>query len=186
MVPIVVYDACVLYPAPLRDLLVRIAAAGIVRARWTDEILDECFRAILQQRTDLDADALTRTRILLVQAIPESTVDSYDSLIPKLQLPDLDDRHVLAAAITCGAGAIVTMNLRDFPDNALSRYGITAVHPDNFVLELTDRYPDKITSIIAQQSSALRRPSMSTLQLLERLEHCGLKQSSLGLRKLLT
>jgi hypothetical protein len=119
-----------------------------------------------------------------MQAIPESTVDSYERLIPDLQLPDLDDRHVLAAAITCGAGAIVTMNLRDFPDNVLSQYGITAVHPDNFVLELTDRYPDKITSIIAQQSSALRRPSMSRIQLLEVLEKCGLKQSSHSLREL--
>ena len=41
----VVYDACVLSPAPLRDLLVRIAARGLVRARWSDEILDECFAA---------------------------------------------------------------------------------------------------------------------------------------------
>ena len=30
---IVLYDACVLYPAPLRALLVRIAKTGIVRAR---------------------------------------------------------------------------------------------------------------------------------------------------------
>lgn len=184
MVPIVVYDACVLYPAPLRDLLVRIAAAGIVRARWTDEILDECFRAILQHRPDLNSKALTRTREILVQAIPESRVDGYHTLIPSLLLPDPDDRHILAAAITCGAGAIVTMNLRDFPDNALSQYGITAVHPDPLVLDLVDKHPDKITSIIAQQSSALRRPSMSRIQLLEVLEKCGLKQSSHSLREL--
>ncbi len=184
MVPIVVYDACVLYPAPLRDLLVRIAAADIVRARWTDEILDECFRAILQQRRDLNSKALTRTRELLVKAIPESRVDGYHTLIPSLLLPDPDDRHVLAAAITCEARTIVTINLRDFPDDALSPFGIKAVHPDNFVLELTDRYPDKITSIIAQQSYALRRPSMSRFQLLEILEKCGLKQSSHSLREL--
>ena len=119
-----------------------------------------------------------------MQAIPESTVDSYERLIPDLQLPDLDDRHVLAAAITCGAGAIVTMNLRDFPDNVLSQYGITAVHPDNFVLDLMDRYPDKITSIIAQQSSALRRPPMSIAQVLSKLEQCGLTNSTERIREL--
>lgn len=40
---VVVYDACVLYPAPLRDLLLRVARTGIVRARWSNAILDECF-----------------------------------------------------------------------------------------------------------------------------------------------
>jgi len=40
---VVIYDACVLYAAPLRDLLVRVAQAGVVRAQWTTEILDECF-----------------------------------------------------------------------------------------------------------------------------------------------
>lgn len=182
--PIVVYDACVLYPAPLRDLLVRIAAAGIIRARWTDEILDECFRAILEQRPELNSDALTRTRELLVQAIPESLVDDFHKLIRSLLLPDPDDRHVFAAAITCKARTIVTMNLRDFPDYALSKYGITAVHPDNFVLDLIDRYPDKITSIIAQQSSALRRPPISIAQVLSKLEQCGLTNSTERIREL--
>lgn len=54
---VVVYDACVLYPAPLRDLLMRLAVVGIVRARWTDAILDECFRNILANRPELPADA---------------------------------------------------------------------------------------------------------------------------------
>ena len=43
-------DACVLYPAPLRDLLVRLANTEVVRARWSETILDECFRNILEQR----------------------------------------------------------------------------------------------------------------------------------------
>lgn len=186
MVPIVIYDACVLYPAPLRDLLIRIAAAGIVRARWTDEILDECFRAIRKQRPELDFEALVRTRELIAQAIPESLVDGYQSLVPGLLLPDPNDRHVLAAAITSEARAIVTLNLRDFPNDVLSQYGITAVHPDQFVFDLMSTHQDKIASLIEQQSRALRRPPMSTLQLLEKLEQFGLKQSSRGLRKLMS
>lgn len=54
----VVYDACVLYPAPLRDLLMRIAIAGVVRARWSEHILDEMVTAILSQRPDLYRAAL--------------------------------------------------------------------------------------------------------------------------------
>jgi hypothetical protein len=45
---VVLYDACVLYPAPLRDLLVRLANTGVVRARWSGVILDECFQNILE------------------------------------------------------------------------------------------------------------------------------------------
>jgi len=59
---VVIYDACVLYPAPLRDLLVRIANTGIVRARWSERILDECFRSIKENRADLSDAALARTR----------------------------------------------------------------------------------------------------------------------------
>lgn len=186
MVPNVIFDACVLYSAPLRDLLIRIAAADIVRARWTNDILDECFRAILRQRPDLDSAALTRTRELIMQAMPDSMVNGYHNEIPSLNLPDANDRHILAAAITCGAQTIVTMNLCDFPDSVLSQFGIKAVHPDHFILNVIDRHQETIVLIIKHQSSALRRPPMSPLQLIDKLEQSGLKLSSRSLRELFT
>ena len=99
----VIYDACVLYPAPLRDLLVRLAMSGIVRARWTDEILDEVFRNLLEDRPDLDQARLQRTRELMNAAVSDVLVEDYHPLIDTLDLPDPHDRHVLAAAIRCGA-----------------------------------------------------------------------------------
>jgi hypothetical protein len=69
---VVIYDACVLYPAPLRDLLIRLAQSGIVRARWSSQILDECFRSILEQRPDLKPEALARTRALMAEAVADS------------------------------------------------------------------------------------------------------------------
>jgi hypothetical protein len=80
---VVVYDACVLYPAPLRDLLLRIAAKGLVRARWTDQILDECFRNILINRPDLSLASLQRTRDLMNRAI----VETRDHTEPGRELP---------------------------------------------------------------------------------------------------
>ena len=62
---IVIYDACVLYPAPIRGLLVRIALTGIVRARWSERILDECFDNIRKQRPELSQESLARTRELM-------------------------------------------------------------------------------------------------------------------------
>src|SRR6188474_3082006 len=121
---VVVYDACVLYPAPLRDLLIRIARTGVVRARWTEAILDECFRNILDHRPDLSPEKLARTRAAMNAAIPDVLVTGYESLVPAVELPDSNDRHVVAAAIRSGAQAIVTMNLRDFPGEKLKPIGL--------------------------------------------------------------
>lgn len=133
---VVVYDACVLYPAPLRDLLIRIALTGIVRARWSDEILDECFRSILKSRPDLKPHALSRTRRLMTEAVADCIVTGHESLINGLNLPDPNDRHVLAAAIQAGAQSIVTLNLKDFPSDTLAAYNVEAVHPDEFIYDL--------------------------------------------------
>jgi hypothetical protein len=84
---VVLYDACVLYPAPLRDLLVRLANTGVVRARWSAEILDECFRNILNQRPDLKPESLQRTRELMTRAVPDCMVTGFEGLIDGLALP---------------------------------------------------------------------------------------------------
>lgn len=179
-----IYDACVLFPAPLRDLLNRMAAAEIVRARWTEEILDECFRAILRSRKDLHSNALSRTRSLLIQAVPDCIVTGYEHHIASLNLPDENDRHVLAAAIECKASIIVTANLGDFPDETLSRYSIRAQHPDQFVRGLIDEHPFTIAAIVTRQASLLQRPSVTTDQLLSTFAQCGLNQSAAALRDL--
>src|SRR5271154_6963776 len=71
---VVLYDACVLYPAPLRDLLIRLANTGVVRARWSATIVDECFRNILENRPDLKPESLGRTREPMTQAVPDCVV----------------------------------------------------------------------------------------------------------------
>jgi len=126
---IAVYDACVLYPAPLRDLLLRLALADLFRVRWTDRIHEEWIRSVLAQRPDLLPEQLGRTRDLMDRAVPDCLVTGYEGLIDTLDLPDLDDRHVLAAAIRSQAGVIVTYNLRDFPSAVLMPHGVEAQHP---------------------------------------------------------
>ena len=85
---VVIYDACVLYPAPLRDLLIRVARTGVVRAQWSNLILDECFRNILANRHDLQPAALERTRELMNKAVADSLVTGFDHLVDGLNLPD--------------------------------------------------------------------------------------------------
>jgi len=121
-----IYDACVLYPAPLRDFLLRLAMTELFRARWTAHIHGEWMRSVLNNRKDLTAGQLERTRQLMDQAVPDCLVTDYEDLIDSLELPDPDDRHVLAAATRCQAGVIVTFNLGDFPNDILRQYGIEA------------------------------------------------------------
>ena len=111
---IVVYDANVLYPNTLRDLLIRISQAGLVQAKWTNEILDEMLRALSRNRPDIPPDKLDRLRQLMNQAVRDCLVSGYEPLIEGLKLPDPTDRHVLAAAIRAGTQVIVTSNLKHF------------------------------------------------------------------------
>ena len=110
----VVYDACVLYPAPLRDLLMRLALTDRFRARWSDAIHDEWIRNLRKQRPELDPAALEKTRTLMNSSVRDSLVEGFEHLIPAIELPDPDDRHVVSAAIHSGAETIVTFNLKDF------------------------------------------------------------------------
>ncbi|MEZ4432468.1 MAG: PIN domain-containing protein [bacterium] len=180
----VVYDACVLYPAPLRDLLVRLAITDIVTARWTDAILDECFRSILEVRTDLTLDRLARTRTLMNRAVRDVLVTDYESLIHGLDLPDPDDRHVVAAAIRAGAQAIVTMNLKDFPASALKPLNLEALHPDEFVLDLLDLAPGVVLRVVDDQVRALKNPPHQLHEVLDKLQANGLVRTTARLRVL--
>lgn len=126
---VVVYDANVLYPSTLRDVLIRVGLARLAYPKWTDQILDEVFRNLRANRPDLDPARLDRTRRLMNDAIRDVTVVGYEHLIDQLDLLDADDRHVLAAAIHAEAQVIVTRNLRDFPADRLSTWGVEAQHP---------------------------------------------------------
>jgi predicted nucleic acid-binding protein len=181
---VVIYDACVLYPAPLRDLLVRLANTGIVRARWSEMILDECFRSIRTQRPDLKPESLRRTRELMKQAVPDCIVTGFEPLVHGLDLPDPDDRHVLAAAIRAGAQTIVTFNLSDFPEDKLATYNVEARHPDEFVLNSIDLAPGVVANVVSEQAAALKRPPRTIGELLDTLREQGLVRSVAKLREL--
>jgi len=173
----VVYDADVLHPASLRDLLVRLATTNLFRARWTDATLDEMVKSVLDKNPDLSAGQLDRTRALMVKAVPDCMVTGFEPLIPSIELPDPDDRHVVAAAVRCNAGVIVTSNVRDFPDDALAPFNIEAQSPDIFVLHLLELEPGTVVSTIARQAAGLRRPPQTYEQLLDRLGTVGLSRS---------
>ncbi len=170
---VVIYDACVLYPAPLRDFLMRLALTGLFRARWTKQIHGEWTRSVIEKRPDLEG-ALERTVKLMDQAVPDALITGHEPFIEQLHLPDPDDRHVLAAAIVGGAQLIITFNLRDFPETALAPYGIEAVHPDTFAVQQFDLNEARVIEAARKHRHSLRNPPKSADEYLDTLAANGL------------
>ena len=178
------YDACVLHPAGLRDLLVRLAMTGLFRATWSDDILNEMVASICRRRPDLNSAELERKRKLMCDAVPDCLTTGYHSLLGVLSLPDPDDRHVLAAAIRSGSQVIVTENTKDFPADIIENYDIEAQTPDVFVVHLIDLSPTTVSQVVEEQRQALTNPPLTRSELLERLAKSGLRRSVAELRRL--
>jgi predicted nucleic acid-binding protein len=174
----VIYDANVLYPFHLRDILIRVAQAGLVHARWTDKILDEWFDNLTEQRPEL-TERLKRTRTLMSESIRDVLVQNYENLIDGLKLPHDKDRHVLAAAIKAGAQVIVTFNTKHFPPEAIDPYGtqeMEAQHPDTFLFNVIDLNPKAVAQVIRDIEADLQsRPGIPYV--LEALANAGLARS---------
>lgn len=173
----VVYDACVLYPASLRDLLIRLGQTGLFRARWTQRIVDEALKSLGAARKDLDPARLGRTGELINASIRDCLVTGHEALAESVTLPDEDDRHVLAAAVRCGAQVIVTENLRDFPREALDPFGIEVQTPDAFVQHVIDLAPELVAKVLVEQAAALKKPPMTVKELVARLTQVGLAEA---------
>ena len=170
---VVVYDACVLYPAPVRDMLMEIAISDLVQAKWTDRIHEEWTFNLVKHRPEIEK-RIQRTRTLMDAAIPDALVRDYESLIDGITLPDPGDSHILAAAIKCGAQIIVTANLKDFPQAYLAPYGIEAVHPDEFIEHQFGLNQGAVIACAKRIRARLQNPGKSAEEYLEILSSSGL------------
>jgi predicted nucleic acid-binding protein len=180
---IVIYDANVLYPNTLRDLLIRIAQQPhLVQAKWTDQIIDEMLRALQKNRPDITEEKTARLRELMNGAVRDCLVTGYQPLIETLNLPDPDDRHVLAAAIKVNAQLIVTRNLKDFPPKTLAQWDIRPKSPDNFVRDVMDFDSQAVWACVQQIVDSRTRRPVTVDDVLGELQHDGLVASAAALR----
>jgi predicted nucleic acid-binding protein len=176
------YDASVLYPSELRNLLMHLAMTGLFRARWSNDVHEEWICALLRKRPDLSRGKLERTRSLMDAHATDALVTGYEDLINGLLLPDPDDRHVLAAAIHGRADSIVTSNLRHFPAKILAPFGIEAQHPDEFILHLLDVSPEIVAAAARDHRESLKNPPKTIDEYISTLAAQGLTQTASVLR----
>jgi predicted nucleic acid-binding protein len=167
-------DANVLYPAPLRDILVQLAIDDLFRAKWSADIHREWIEALLRGEPHRDRAVLERTRELMDMHTRDCLVTGYERLIPALELPDPDDRHVLAAAIVGRCDVIVTKNLRDFPEGILAAYGIGALHPDDFLCSQLNLAPGLFCTAVRTVRARLKNPPYAARDYLAVLTRQGL------------
>jgi len=178
-----VLDACVLYPAPLRDFLLRFAEAELFSPFWSGEIQDEWTRNLLRNRPDLKWENLEQTCRRMDFHFPNGLVRGYELITPTLHLPDPDDRHVLAVAIHTKANSIVTFDLNHFPGTILRLYGVEAMSPDEFVFRLIQKRPDRVLRTVKNHRLCLTRPAKAVDEYLATLEAQKLSRTVAFLRE---
>ncbi|KHD99226.1 toxin-antitoxin system, toxin component, PIN family protein [Pantoea stewartii] len=163
----VVFDACVLYPSPLRDLLMHLGLTDLCQPKWSVEIQNEWTRNLLINNPQCNPEKLARTVELMNTALPDANVTNYQAIIGGLNLPDHDDRHVLAVAIKSQSEIIVTANLKDFPAEILNQYGIEAIHPDEFIVDLLDLNASHVYKAVNRARTSMSKPSMNVDEYLD-------------------
>ncbi len=173
-IPIAVLDACVIYPAPIRDFLLHLASENLFFPKWSDKIHQEWIGNLLKNRLDLSETALRKTQRAMNEAFPEANIGADNILENKLALPDSDDRHVLVTAIKAKAHYILTFNLKDFPSDYLKKYNVLAISPDDFLHDLYVKNPNDVKIAFTNQVKNLKNPPIKAKDLLKIFEKVGL------------
>jgi hypothetical protein len=157
---VAVYDACILYPFHLRNIVVQAAEDDLIEARWTDEIHDEWVRNVAR-RQHVPVAKLQRLCQVMNAMLPAATVTGYEKHIAAVNLPDSDDRHVVAAGIAADATVILTWNLRDFPPKELKKFGLRRETPDAFLSGVYDNVPELMVASLANARRNLTKTQLS-------------------------
>lgn len=153
--PVAFLDACVLYPPVVRGCLLHAAAQGLIDPRWSPRVLEEWARAAQRERGPLAADAARDEGRAMDARWPGASHLPNPEAAQRYDLPDMDDVHVLAAAMAGGAALLVTFNLRDFPARKLRDLGLAPLSPDALLWEVAGRNPDEVAEAIRRALAPL-------------------------------
>jgi predicted nucleic acid-binding protein len=171
-----VLDTNVIMPIDIRDLLFWFAHYDLYTPKWSKHIFDE-WKDVMLRKGVTEEEANKRIHKAQM-AFPDALVENYESLIDGLELPDEKDRHVLAAAIKINANVIVTNNLKDFPDEYLSRFGLTSKNADSFITDTIDLNQEQAIEAFRELVLNRRNPDLDEYQILDIFRRNGLKDSA--------
>ena len=179
--PVVVLDACVLYPAAQRDLFMWLAAGGVINAHWTNEIHDEWMRNV-ERDYEIGRGALDRVRKLMDRAAGDALIGRYRRHERLFSKTHAKDRHIAAAAVAARkiSGAdivtIITWNLKNFDRKELAVVGLVAENPDAFLCHLLAASPENTVAAFTRMRDNLRNPSKTSRECADTLAAQGLRK----------
>jgi predicted nucleic acid-binding protein len=154
----ILIDTCVLYPTVMREMVIGVARAGAFEPVWSDRILTEW--ALAARKLGPAGAAQAEAEIALLKAgWPQALKPAAPGEERRLWLPDPDDIHVLAVAVSAGADRIMTLNAKDFPRNTLGEEGLDRVDPDSYLHALWLQQPELVAEVAAKVLAEARRLS---------------------------
>ncbi|WP_298190540.1 PIN domain-containing protein [Novosphingobium sp.] len=184
-------DACSLVGVLKRNMLLTLAEEGFFRIRWSAEVLDEVERALDEihaaKGNPNSAAAAKDQRERMERAFEEAPVTDYEALKAVCAgVPDKDDHHVVAAALTAQAATIVTDNLKDFPEGVLADLNIEAKSTDAFIADTIELDPGRAVGAIRRMRERFKNPALNAEALLLKIEAVGLTETADTLRSYLS
>lgn len=179
----VVLDTNVIYPVISRDILFWFAHYDLYIPKWSEQIFDEWKRAMIKRGVSLNEADKRMTKASA--AFPDALVQNYKSVLSRLDLPDKNDCHVLAAAIKTNAHLIVTNNLKHFPDSYLLSFRLKAKSADEFLTEIIDLHPERGIAAFREMVLNKKNPSFNLFEVLNQLKRANLSDTADSLLALL-
>lgn len=151
-----VLDACVLFPTVLREILLGVAARGLYQPVWSDRILREWVRATAKLGPEAAMEAEAQATLARL-AFPSVMQREQPNIEARLYLPDPNDIHVLAVAISAHADAIITFNAADFPRPVLADEGLVRLDPDQLLCQIHAHHPGEVAQVVANVHATAER-----------------------------
>lgn len=167
-----VLDTNVVYPVISRDILFWFAYYDLYTPKWSAHIFDEWKRVMMEK--GVSAEEADKRISKANAAFPDALVQNYQGLIAHVELPDRDDRHVLAAAIKTNANLIVTNNIKHFPEKYLQTFGLNAKTADDFLTDTIDLNQEQALAAFKEMVLNKRNPKQDEFAVLGLLRNAGL------------
>lgn len=166
---IVVLDACVLYPPSLRDLLLTLAALDAFDTRWSETILDELTRNVIDDNPDIDPARFVEHTIARMRAAFPDAMTPPDPVAFEKADNDPKDRHVAAVSLTAGADAIVTINVSDFGGRVLSHAGVAVLTPGALLDQILDEAREVVVLAVRHLAQRWENPPHTAVEVTDAL-----------------
>lgn len=151
-----------LYSRVLRDYLLYAADEGVIAIGWSRAILSETVEHLQANNSTFDGEQTDLLIRLFNAAYPHAEVTPTATArrtINQFDMPDEDDRHVLAAAVSARADILCTNNVKDFPLEAMASVRIELLTADGLLSRLATTHPSRL---LAAHRTAVARLAGAT------------------------